>query len=492
MKNLITLLFLTGALSLSATAQAAETPQKPNVLFIAIDDLNDWIGCLGGHPQAKTPNLDRLAARGTLFTNAHCQSPLCNPSRTSVMTGLRPSTTGIYSLQPAFRTVPDLQDYVSMPKAFAANGYATSSCGKMYHKDAGKDEFQTVGQVKKAKKQRSRPKERFVSPEASRLDWGPWPPEDAQQRDYQTADWAVQALTSKPKEPFYMAVGFYRPHVPLYASQKWFDLYPEESLVLPPIRRDDRQDTPRFSWYIHWSLPEPRLKSIEAHGELKNKVRAYLACVSFMDAQVGRVLDALEASGQQDNTIVVAWSDHGYHLGEKEITGKNTLWDPSTRVPLIFAGPGIAQGARCHRPVELLDIYPTLAELCGLRATPARLEGLSLVPQLKDADAPRTRPAVTSHGPGNDAVRTETHRYIRYADGSEELYEMQADPHEYTNLAAKPEHEALKKSLAAHLPENPAKPAPGSKARLVELKDDGFVYWENLRIEKDAKIPAYE
>ena len=482
------------------SAQLSEKPQanlsveakKPNVLFISIDDLNDWIGCLGGHPQAKTPNLDRLATRGTLFLNAHCQSPVCNPSRTSVMTGLRPSTTGIYSLQPAFRTVPSLKDYISLPKAFAANGYATSTCGKMYHKDAGKDEFETVGLPGKVK--RNRLKERFVPTKASKLDWGPWPPEDAQQRDYQTAEWAVDALTniSDTDKPFFMAVGFYRPHVPLYASQKWFDLYPEESLILPPIRRDDRQDTPRFSWNIHWSLPEPRLKSIEAHGLLKSKVRAYLACVSFMDAQVGRVLDALEASGQEDNTIIVVWSDHGYHLGEKEITGKNTLWDPSTRVPLIFAGPGIAKGANCKRPVELLDIYPTLAELCDLQSTPDRLEGLSLVPQLKDSDAPRSRPAITSHGPGNDAVRTETHRYIRYADGSEELYDMLADPHEFNNLAGQPEHTALKKSLAVHLPKNPAKPVPGSNARLVELREDGHVYWENERIEKDAKIPEYE
>jgi arylsulfatase A-like enzyme len=483
-------------LVLLVSGNFANAQEKPNVLFIAIDDLNDWVGCLGGHPQVKTPNLDRLAERGTLFTNAHCQSPLCNPSRTSVMTGLRPSTTGIYSLQPAFRTVSELKDYVSMPKAFAASGYATSTCGKVYHKDAGQGEFETIGRAGKTK--RNRPKERFVPADASKLDWGPWPSEDAQQRDYQTAEWAVETLKgksgdeAKDRRPFFMAVGFYRPHVPLYASQKWFDLYPEQSIVLPPIRRDDRADTPRFSWYIHWALPEPRLKSIEANGLLKSKVQAYLACVSFMDAQVGRVLDALKASGQQDNTIVVAWSDHGYHLGEKEITGKNTLWDPSTRVPLIFSGPGIAKGARCGRPVELLDLYPTLAELCDLQSVPDRLEGLSLAPQLNDADAPRTRPAVTSHGPGNDAVRTETHRYIRYADGSEELYDMQADPDEYTNLASQPEHAALKKSLAEHLPKNPAKPAPGSNARLVELKEDGYVYWQNKRIEKDAKIPEYE
>lgn len=489
-------------LFLSPIASAAEQPQSdetsgttpiqapPNVLFIAIDDLNDWIGCMGGHPQVKTPNLDKLASRGTLFLNAHCQSPLCNPSRTSVMLGLRPSTTGVYSLQPSFRTIPKYQNYVTMPKVFQANGYATSSCGKIYHGSAAMGEFETVGRPKATPN--SRPKQKFVDARASRLDWGVWPPEDSDQRDYQTAEWAIEQINKKPQEPFYMAVGFFNPHVPLYASQKWFDLYPEESLMLPPIKRDDRMDTPRFSWYIHWKLPEPRLKSIEKHGELKNKVRSYLACVSFVDAQVGRVLDALEASGLEDETIVVCWSDHGYHLGEKEITGKNTLWDPSTRVPLIFAGPGIAEGARCERPAELLDIYPTLAELCNLHSVPDELEGQSLVPQLKNASAPRTRPAITSHGPGNDAVRTETHRYIRYADGSEELYDLIKDPNEYTNLATNPETAALKKRLAAFLPESPAKPAAGSRSRLVELKDDGFVYWENQRIEKGAKIPEYE
>ncbi len=478
------------ASSLVTGLHARET-KRPNVLFIAIDDLNDWIGCLGGHPQVKTPNLDKLAARGTLFLNAHCQSPLCNPSRTSVMLGLRPSTTGVYSLQPWFRTIPKYKNYVSMPKAFQANGYATSNCGKIYHGNP-QGEFETRGRLPRLPNRF--PKTKFVeTPQNHRMvDWGIWPPKDSDQIDYHTAEWAVKELQKKPQSPFFMTVGFFRPHVPLYASQKWFDLYPEESLILPPIRRDDRQDTPRFSWHIHWSLPEPRLKFIEEQGQLKNKVRSYLASVSFVDAQVGRVLDALEASGLQDNTIVVCWSDHGYHLGEKEITGKNTLWDPSTRVALMFAGPGISEGARCKRPAELLDIYPTLAALCRLKAVPRELEGQSLVPLLKDANAPRAQPAITSHGPGNDAVRTETHRYIRYADGSEELYNMKKDPNEYTNLASNPETRALRKKLAAFLPKNPAKPAAGSKARLVELKEDGFVYWENKRIEKGAKIPEYE
>ncbi len=482
---LLTLLVFFGSL--------AKASSKPNVLFLAIDDLNDWIGCLGGHPQVKTPNLDKLAARGTLFTNAHCQAPVCNPSRTSVMLGLRPSTTGIYSLQPSFKTVPQFADHVTIPKAFQANGYATSTLGKIYHGSfLPKGEFDKTGT--RAKLPNRFPKNKFVdTPQNHRLvDWGIWPPKDSDQLDYHTAEWAVEELSKKPKAPFFMAVGFFRPHVPLYASQKWFDLYPEESLVLPHIRRDDRQDTPRFSWYIHWKLPEPRLKFLDQNKQLKNKVRSYLASVSFVDAQVGRVLDALEASGLEDNTIVACWSDHGYHLGEKEITGKNTLWDPSTRVPMMFAGPGIAKGALCGRPAELLDLYPTLAELCQLKSVPKELEGLSLVPQLKDAKAPRTRPAITSHGPGNDSVRTETHRYIRYADGSEELYDMRKDPHEFKNLAADPKTKKLRKKLASYFPKSPAKPVKGSRSRLIERKEDGSVYWENNLIGKDAKIPEYE
>ena len=483
--HLLTLLVFFGSL--------AKASSKPNVLFLAIDDLNDWIGCLGGHPQVKTPNLDRLAARGTLFTNAHCQAPVCNPSRTSVMLGLRPSTTGIYSLQPSFKTVPKFADHVTIPKAFQANGYVTSTLGKIYHGSfLPKGEFDKTGS--RAKLPNRFPKKKFVdTPQNHRLvDWGIWPPKDSDQLDYHTAEWAVGELSKKPKDPFFMAVGFFRPHVPLYASQKWFDLYPEESLVLPHIRRDDRQDTPRFSWYIHWKLPEPRLKFLDQNKQLKNKVRSYLASVSFVDAQVGRVLDALEASGLEDNTIVACWSDHGYHLGEKEITGKNTLWDPSTRVPMMFAGPGIAKGARCGRPAELLDLYPTLAELCQLKSVPKEIEGLSLVPQLKDAKAPRTRPAITSHGPGNDSVRTETHRYIRYADGSEELYDMRKDPHEFKNLSADPKTKKLREKLASYFPKSPAKPVKGSRSRLIERKEDGSVYWENNLIKKDAKIPEYE
>ena len=464
--------------------------KKKNVLFLAIDDLNDWIGCLGGHPQVKTPNLDKLAARGTLFTNAHCQAPVCNPSRTSVLLGLRPSTTGIYSLQPSFKKVPKYANHVTIPKVFSLNGYNTSTLGKIYHGVPPKGEFDKVGT--KAPLPNRFPDEKLVkTPQNHKLvDWGIWPPKDSDQLDYKTADWAVNELSQKPKDPFFMAVGFFLPHVPLYASQKWFDLYPDDDSVLPPILKDDRADTPRFSWYIHWSLPEPRLQWVRENNEWRNLVRSYLACTSFVDAQIGRIVSAVEQSDYADNTIIVVWGDHGWHLGEKDITGKNTLWDRGTKVPLIFAGPGVTPQQTCGQPVELLDIYPTLIDLAGV---PSRsdLEGISLVPQLKDATTTRTRPAITSHNQGNHGIRSERWRYIRYADGSEELYDMQADPHEWTNLATRPKYASIIKQHRQWLPTIDRDLVPGSAARVLTYdKATDTAVWEGTTIiERTDPIP---
>ena len=484
------LLALGVALFATGFAPAAE---KPNVLFIAIDDLNDWVGPLGGHPQAKTPNLDRLAARGTLFTSAHCQSPLCNPSRTSVLTGLRPTTTGVYALAPWFRTSAKFHDHATLFQWFHRNGYTTLTGGKVFHdayppkldrKDNGPevDVWGVHGVM-------SRPKAKFVNTPSpiALMDWGVYPDKDEACFDYDVATWAVNQLKSPPKKPFFLAVGFRHPHVPCYAPRKWFDLYPEDKLLLPEVKADDRDDLPRFASYLHWRLPEPRLKWLEENKQWKPLVRAYLASVSFADAQVGRVLDALAASGLEKNTIVVLWSDHGWHLGEKGITGKNTLWERSTRVPLIFAGPGIVAGAKCSRPVELLDLYPTLLDLCSLPANPLN-EGLSLVPQLQDAKAPRKRPAVTTHNPGNHAVRTEKWRFIRYADGSEELYDLTKDPHEWTNIASDPKHAALKKDLARWMPAKSAPPLSGSAGRILTY-DNGVPVWEGKPIGPNDPFP---
>ena len=408
---------------------------RPNVLFIAIDDLNDWVGFLKGHPQVQTPHMDRLAARGTVFTNAHCQAPLCNPSRTSVLTGLRPSTTGVYALAPWFRTAKGFEDAETLFQFFHRHGYTTRTCGKIFHdayppkaeRETGK-EVDVWGHHAGGT---TRPKTKFVqTPDPNPLvDWGVYPATDEEQDDWKVADFAVEQLRKPPKGPFFLGVGFRHPHVPCYASQKWFDLYREERLQMPPVKDDDRDDLPRFASYLHWSLPEPRLAWLKASNQWKPLVRAYLASISFVDSQVGRVLEALKASGLEDNTIVVLWSDHGWHLGEKGITGKNTLWERSTRVPLVFAGPGVGRGAQCGRSAELLDLYPTLAELAGLPAK-AGIEGHSLVPQLRDAKAERKWPALTTHNQNNHAVRTERWRYIRYADGSDELYDCVADPNE--------------------------------------------------------------
>jgi len=474
-----------------ADAPGSPGVAKPNVLLISCDDLNDWVGFLGGHPQVKTPHLDALAARGTAFTNAHCQSPLCNPSRTSVLTGLRPSTTGVYALAPWFRTSEKLKNHETLFQYFHKHGYPTLTGGKVFH-DAyppkeGRvngvevDVWGTTGGFT------PRPKEKFVHTpdDIALMDWGAFPDKDELCYDHDVGTWAVNQLKDPPQKPFFLAVGFRHPHVPCYAPQKWFDLYPDAGLKMPPVKDDDRDDLPRFASYLHWKLPEPRLKWLKENDQWRPLVRAYLASVSYADMQIGRVLKQLADSGLEKNTIVVFWSDHGWHLGEKGITGKNSLWERSTHVPLIFAGPGIDKG-KCDRPAELLDMYPTLAELCSLPKPD--LEGLSLVPQLKDAKAARDRPALTTHNPGNHAVRTERWRYIRYADGSEELYDRDADPNEWTNLAADPKYMEEKKKLAKWLPVKDAAPLPGSAGRILTF-DNGIPVWEGKPIGENDPFP---
>ena len=490
MKTIFALLF-----ALAVGVEAAPT-QKPNVLFIAIDDQNDWIGAFGGHPLAKTPNIDKLAQRGTAFLNAHIQSPLCNPCRTSLLLGLRATTTGIYGLSPWFRNVEAWKDRVTLPQHFKAHGYKTLTTGKIYHGNAGgpkerTKEFDVWGP---AGGLCAKPPKKLVQPTPMGnhplIDWGCFPHKDEDKGDYQVASWAVEQLKTLPKDqPFFLAAGFFLPHVPCYATQKWFDLYPDDDSVLPPVKDDDRDDTPHFSWYLHWYLPEVRLKWLKENNQWRNLVRSYLACTSFVDSQVGRIIEALDDAGLADNTVIVLWGDHGWHLGEKGITGKNTLWERSTRVPLLFAGPGVTKGGRCRRPAELLDIYPTLTELCGL--TPRTdLEGMSLVPQLRSDTAPRTRPAITSHNQGNHSVRSERWRYIHYADGTEELYDHQRDPNEWTNLANNHEYATVLAEHRRWLPKIDVPPAPGSADRVLtyDPATDEAV-WEGKPVHRTDPIP---
>jgi len=483
------------AVILLGPEQRIHAADRPNVLFIASDDMNDWIAPLQGHPQVKTPNIDRLAAQGVCFSNAHCQSPICNPSRTSLLTGLRPTTTGVYALDPWFRTSEKWRNLTTLPQYFEENGYYTILTGKIFH---DRNQFATVatdrlefdllgyaggfGPV---------PPKKFVeTPDKMNLiDWGVYPDRDEDGEDYKVASWAIEQLKNMPKDkPFFLSVGFARPHLPLFAPQKWHDLYPEETLLLPPYLENDRDDVPFVAWYLHWKLPEVGMKWVKEHNQWKPIVRSYLASVSYMDAQLGRLLDALEKEGFAQNTIIVFWGDNGWHLGQKELFSKTTLWDPATKVPLIFAGPGIAGRGLCSQPAELLDIYPTLIDLCGLPNN-ENLEGLSLSPQLSNPKTVREQPAITTHGPDNHSVRTERFRYTLYGDGSEEFYDMQDDPNEWTNRIADPKYQEEIQKLEKWIPKTPAAPLPGSRNRLVEKKD-GIWYWEGVAIPPDAPVPA--
>ena len=469
--------------------------ERPNILMISSDDLNNWIGCLGGHPQVKTPNLDRLADRGVCFSNAHCQAPLCSPSRTSLMMGLRPSTTGVYALEPWFREVEKWKHHTTLPQYFAKHGYYTAMTGKVYHDHRPLVnpltdclEFDLLGY---AGGYGPVPPTKFTeTPNSSPLlDWGPYPERDEDGEDFKIADWAIEQLKTMPKDkPFFLSVGFYRPHLPLFAPQKWHDLYPEDTLILPPYLENDRNDVPSAAWHLHWDLPLVGMKWVKENDQWKVIVRSYLASVSYLDAQVGRVLEALEAEGLAENTIVVFWSDNGWHLGSKELFAKTSLWDPATRTPLIFAGPGVSNAGQCSQPAELLDIYPTLIELCGLPKNDT-LDGLSLVPQLMNPQTKRDRPAITTNGPDNHSVRTERFRYTLYGDGSEEFYDMQNDPNEWTNRIADPQYQEEIRNLEQWIPKNAARPVPGSHTRLIE-KRDSIWYWENEPIPPNAPVPA--
>lgn len=491
-------LAIIGGITFSSCNETKGTDQSikignPNVLFIAIDDLNDWVGCLEGHPQVKTPNIDRLAAGGTLFANAHTQSPICNPSRTSVLTGYRPSTTGIYGLSPWIRDVPELRELVTIPQYFSMNGYQTYSGGKIFHAGYGRREtdreFDSLGPPAGVKK---RPPEKLAgeTPGGNNplVDWGSFPVQEDEIQDYEVASWAVDVLESIPQEPYFLSVGFFLPHVPLYAPKASFDLYPKETMIMPPMLENDRGDTPRSSWFNHWDVPEPRWKWFEEEHQDSTFVKSYLAAISFMDQQVGRVLDALDKNGQAENTMIVLWSDHGFHLGEKEISGKNTLWEPSTRVPLIFAGAGIGKGKTVEAPVELLDIYPTLNELCTLPIKEG-LEGQSLLPQLRDESTKRQRPALTTNNYKNHSVRTENWRYIQYADGAEELYDLKNDPNEWNNLIGDSRYRKWSDSLRQWLPEENKRPYVGNYQRILEYKE-GKILWQNEPILPSDPIPG--
>ena len=473
--------------SINQAAERDPRADRPNVLFIAIDDLNDWVGCLGGCPgRVDTPYIDSLARRGMLFTNAHCAAPVCNPSRTAVMTGLRPSTSGVYNNGHWWR--PALPDVVTLPEYFARHGYRVEGGGKIFHHTPGfnppeqwrtyfDQEFDDAWHrpppgaalpVRTLNWPTGFPLNRIANvvegrrPPANPLefDWGPFNKPDAEMGDGQMVEWAVDFLSREQDAPFFLAAGIFRPHLPWYAPAAYFDQYPLGDIRLPEVPDDDLDDLPDAGVEMgRYRGDEWRL--LRDRGRWTDAVQAYLASISFADALVGRLIMELGQSRYADNTIIVLWSDHGWHLGEKHHWHKFTLWEEATRVPLIVVTPGMTAAGHCAQPVSLIDLYPTLIDLCDLPPHD-ELDGRSLMPLLTDPESDWERPAVvTTHGPNNHAARTRDFRYIRYADGAEELYDHRTDPDEWTNLAARTELHELKQRLSRLLPAVNATPVPG-------------------------------
>lgn len=492
-------LFFAVVLGVLSTSTGILAADRPNVLLIAVDDLNDWVGFLDGHPQAKTPNMDRLANRGVVFTNAHCGSPACNPSRAIVFSGMMPWKTGVWSNQSKklFQQHPEAN---VIPRVLSNAGYETLGTGKLMH-SSGKansvmfhQHFNPEQRWSPFSRQQVRYTERelpskgtsnprhlvrredgqtVVLPlnrmpsdrnpqknDGESFDWGPLDVPDSAMGDTQITDWAIERLNSGfAGKPFFLGVGYYRPHIPLFAPSHYFERFADIDVATPPVSDDDLDDLSAAArrWAIE-PVTAGRHSTVIEHAQWKAAVQAYLACTTFVDRQIGRLLDAIDAGPFADNTLIVLWSDHGWHLGEKQHWGKWTGWERSTRVPLIIAPPKQHRstfaegGSRCNQPVGLVDLYPTLTDLCEV-AAPDGIDGHSLVPLLRDPSRSANRHVVTVFDRGNVSVRTRRWRYIRYAEGDEELYHMNHDPNEWVNLQADPNRANVLESLRQAIPQ---------------------------------------
>lgn len=405
---------------------------RPDILFIAVDDLNDWTGHLRGHPQARTPNIDRLVARGLLFTNAHCAAPACNPSRTALMSGVRPWRSGIY-LNP-HHAAGFLKNTVTINRHFLAAGYRVMGGGKIYHGYESEGRDDTWTQWKSNLKGKSLSNQNFNGLGRKHFDWGPIPVKTSEMRDARLTDWAIERLKKTPTDrPLFLAVGYVKPHLPWYVPEEYFDRFPLDKIRLPEVTGTDLDDIPAAGRKM--AKPQGDHAAVIKGKQWKKAVQGYLATISFLDDQVGRLLKALEESPRARKTIVVWWTDHGWHLGEKQHWRKFALWNDATHTSFAIAVPGMTRpDSRCDQPVDYTSVFPTLCELAGLK-TPEHAIGPSLVPLLKNEKTAWPHVAICTHGRGNHAVISRTHRLIRYADGSLELYNRQKDPNEWNNLA---------------------------------------------------------
>jgi arylsulfatase A-like enzyme len=522
----LVLILLAGVAILSASAFSQEPAAgavRPNILFIAIDDMNDWAGFLDTHPQVQTPHMDTLATQGVSFTNAHVPAPICGPSRTAIMSGLWPTSNGIYTNAINYRR--QMPHLVSLPEYLRQNGYYTMGVGKIFHTgehaipEGAFDEYGFRGSsgspftkeelslekqapfnriIKNGKEYRL-PLNGFPADRHWRstntFDWGPVDVPDEEYSDTQKTNWAIEKLRESHEKPFFLALGFDRPHQPLYNPTRFHEMYPPESVVLPQTIPDDLGDVPRAGKEYALAPNTSGLhRTVAEYGQWKNAVSSYLASISYVDDLVGNVMAALEASPYADNTLIVLWSDHGWHLGEKEHWGKATGWYRSTRIPFLIVPPrnqppeGFEPHSESARPVNLLDLAPTIADFGGI---PMRKEwqGKSLVPLVADPDSEWQPYTHTTFGRGDHTITTERYQYLHYFDGAAELYDIQNDPDEFVNLANDPAYADVIEKLRQFVPDEPqwkhfvryrnfkaVVPADGSPMALYNM---GYRNWVN-------------
>jgi arylsulfatase A-like enzyme len=461
----IFVLMLLWSLVFSVHNYAEELPdkklsQKQNVLFIAIDDLRDWTGYSAGHPQVKTPSLDRLASSGVAFTRSYCASACCNPSRTALLTGLRPSETGVYLNSDDWRTIIS-PEIVTLQEHFQQNGYKTLGAGKIYHgsypAQTGWDDYLVqnrkliTNSVTPTKPVKNKDDDQYFEGVGG-IKFQPLDVTDDQMEDYHIVQYGIDELNKKHDKPFFLAVGLHKPHMPWNVPKKYYDLYPLDQIVLPQVLEDDLNDLPPEG--IKVAKPNGDHAAILESGRWKNAVQGYLAAITFCDTQIGRLLDAFEKSPYSHNTIVVLWSDHGWHHGEKSHWRKFAMWEEANRAPLIWRVPGLTKaGTKIDTPIDLTHIYPTLCDLTGISKPKQELSGKSIRPFLEGNTDQTESVAIMTYGYKNHAVRTNKWRYIRYENDGEELYDETKDPLEWTNLASQQEFAQIKTDLIQFLPQ---------------------------------------
>ena len=445
-----------------------------NFLFIVIDDLNSWIGALGRHPQTKTPNIDALAQRGCLFVNAYCSAPYCNASRMGMFSGSLPSSIGVYQNEP-FWNSPGRP--ATLIERLREAGYYTFGAGKVFH---GTYDYEAAGRLKASVADwrdlenrgdlwdtfhalkgevlpPGRPLNRLfdfdnfekVPSWYHHFDWGPSPAgADSNLPDALTVEEVERFLESRPSQPFFAAAGIYKPHLPWHAPGRFFDMHPRDEIIVPIVRDDDLDDAPPLA--RSWALSPPDHELVTSRAVWKDAVQGYLACISYADELVGRMIAALDRSTLGPRTAVVLCGDNGFHLGEKLHWRKFALWEEATRVPLIFVSPSGAPGIRVNEPVSLIDVYPTVLRTAGL--SPEGHDAFDLAPLMTNGgNAQRPRPPITTWQAGNHSIRTRRWRFTRYVDGGRELFDHAADPREWTNLANRPEYDTLSAALEAQI-----------------------------------------